>query len=402
MSKNFFLKIICVLTITLISYSNLKAEDTIPSFIKGTAMTFNLRLSNEGVKFRSATKLWIAKKVEIIIKDNRNKIIYSTKFDCYLPPREKKEIVFTCPAPKLPGNYSLWYVLRCDNEKIAQLERYAGKFVVGELLPEAQQPIKAKEGSLSVGTKPFVPPVVTVSALTPEPRTPNIESRIPNPEPRTPELQPQTLPEILSPNPQPTTSEFQFPAPEFPKKNVFEQGKTVPSTQIPESSYVIRSGDVVEIFVMEDETLRRQVMVTPDGYISFPVIGSLFVSGLTTSAVSRQITASLKEKRYLINPSVTVSAIESKSRNFSILGEVRKPGVYPLEEGTTILVAISQAEGYTEFADIKNIKVIRKVGGDSKTIKTIKINLMKTMKVEQEDIVIFPKDIIIVPEKFWR
>lgn len=366
--------------VILIPFFSLRAEgNSLPYFIKGTEMKLKLEVSNEGVKFRSGVhKFWPAEKLEIIIRDNQNKTIYSTKLKYYLPPREKKEIILTCVAPQLSGTYSIGYILRSNNNEIVQLERPAGKFVVGELLPDTHQQIKAKK----------------------ENQTSTIESQIPSNNLKTPTSEPPNLEPSKKDAPKQSETSTEI---KYPSLSSFEQDiKTAPSIQTPESSYIVRQGDVLEIFVLEDEALRRQVIVTPDGFISFPVIGSLLVSGLTTSEVSRRITALLKEKRYLINPSVTVSVIEGKGRNFSILGEVRKPGVYPLEEGTTILVAISQAEGYTEFADIRNIKIIRKENIASNTVKIIKINLKKTMKIEQADIVILPKDIIIVPEKFWR
>src|SRR6185503_10840942 len=94
--------------------------------------------------------------------------------------------------------------------------------------------------------------------------------------------------------------------------------------------YPIGIDDVLEISIIQPDKMTHMVRVSPDGFISFPFIGSVQVRGLTLSQVQERIENEL-ENGYLKYPIVYVSLVESRSRKFFVYGEVQKPGTFPLE-----------------------------------------------------------------------
>lgn len=164
--------------------------------------------------------------------------------------------------------------------------------------------------------------------------------------------------------------------------------------------YIIGPLDILEIFVMEDPDLTQTVAVTPDGKISLPVIGDIPVAGMTLIEISKKITSLLSGRDYLVNPSVTVFLRQINSKKFSIIGEVEKPGVFPVSEEVTLLKAIALAGGLTKFADLHAVKIFRPKNGVSEIIKIDVNKIIKKGKLE-ENITIQPEDIIVVPESLF-
>ncbi|MDQ5988216.1 MAG: hypothetical protein CSYNP_03974 [Syntrophus sp. SKADARSKE-3] len=112
------------------------------------------------------------------------------------------------------------------------------------------------------------------------------------------------------------------------------------------SDYKIGGYDVLSVIVYEEKDLSREnVRVTADGYITFPLIGRLKVSDLTTTEIERLISKLLAEKDYLIDAHVSVLVVKYEGRKFSALGAVSNPGPYPLQARERILDGISKAGG---------------------------------------------------------
>lgn len=121
--------------------------------------------------------------------------------------------------------------------------------------------------------------------------------------------------------------------------------------------YQLRQGDTVLISVWREDTLQKQVIVLPDGSITFPLIGRIEVAGLSTPEVERRISAKLKE--YLPDPVVTVMIAGIDGNRAYVMGKVIHPGSLIISGPTTVLQAISIAGGFDKFADEGGIKVIR-------------------------------------------
>jgi polysaccharide export outer membrane protein len=126
-------------------------------------------------------------------------------------------------------------------------------------------------------------------------------------------------------------------------------------------NYVIGAQDVLDVNVWKEAELTRTVPVRPDGKISLPLLNDVQAAGLTPTQLAAEITASLK--KFVTNPQVTVIVAQINSQRVYILGEAARPGAYPLLPGMTVLQALSSAGGFTMFANMKKIYVLRQQGG---------------------------------------
>ena len=123
------------------------------------------------------------------------------------------------------------------------------------------------------------------------------------------------------------------------------------------SEYIIGAEDVLEITVWRNVDLSKIVQVRPDGRISMPIIRDILAVGKTPSQLAEEMTNKLKE--YVQSPVVAVSLKEVNSSNIFMLGEVAKPGRYPLKTKTTLLQGITIAGGFTPIAARNQMVIFR-------------------------------------------
>lgn len=163
---------------------------------------------------------------------------------------------------------------------------------------------------------------------------------------------------------------------------------------ITDPAYVIGAEDVVNINVWKEPEVSRTVPVRPDGKISLPLIDDVQAAGLAPFQLTAVITEKLK--KYLTDPQVTVIVTAINSRRIYILGEVNRSGAYQLLPNMTILQALSGAGGFSQFANLKGIYVLREENG--KQIK-FPFNYKEVIKGDRPDqnIVLKPGDTIVVP-----
>jgi len=121
--------------------------------------------------------------------------------------------------------------------------------------------------------------------------------------------------------------------------------------------FLLGPEDVLEISVWRNQDLSRIVVVRPDGKISLPLIGDIQASGLNASQVAAKIAARLAE--FKENPNVSVSLKEVNSYFIFVLGEIQRPGKYPLKSYVTVLQGVSMAGGFLPFASPSQMQVIR-------------------------------------------
>jgi polysaccharide export outer membrane protein len=163
------------------------------------------------------------------------------------------------------------------------------------------------------------------------------------------------------------------------------------------NEYLIGNGDVLEINTWkEPDFSREEIIVRLDGKISLPLMGDIQATGLTPTQLKTTIESSLK--KYVTNPSVTVTVRNAASQRFYILGEVANTGEYPLVKDLTVLQAFALAGGFTEWASKKEIILYRGVKGDNKGI-VIQINYKKILRDKDfsQNVKIKANDTIIVP-----
>lgn len=126
-------------------------------------------------------------------------------------------------------------------------------------------------------------------------------------------------------------------------------------------SYVIGPEDVLNVDVWKEPEMSRTVPVRPDGKISLPLLNDVQAAGLTPMQLAASITVGLR--KYLAGPQVTVIVSQINSQRIYILGEVNRAGAYPLLPEMTFLQALSSAGGFTQFANLKKIYLLRTENG---------------------------------------
>ena len=123
------------------------------------------------------------------------------------------------------------------------------------------------------------------------------------------------------------------------------------------SKFYLGPEDLLEISVWNDETLNKQVIVRPDGKISFPLIGDVLVQGRTVEEVRQEIEN--KVRPYVPDAPLTVMVIRVSSPKLYVVGKVVKPGVYIMPEPLRVMQALAMAGGITTFSDSDDILIIR-------------------------------------------
>lgn len=166
------------------------------------------------------------------------------------------------------------------------------------------------------------------------------------------------------------------------------------TTPVVDADYKIGPQDVLRIDVWKEPDISRTIPVRPDGKISLPLLNDVQAAGFT----AMQLAASLRESlsKYLTSPQVTVTVNETNSRRVYLTGEVARAGALPLSPNMTVLQALASGGGFTQFAKLKNIYVLRTE--DGKQVKH-PFNYKEVVKgnLAEQNIPLQPGDVIVVP-----
>lgn len=161
-----------------------------------------------------------------------------------------------------------------------------------------------------------------------------------------------------------------------------------------DSAYIIGAEDVLTINVWKEPEITRTVPVRPDGKISLPLISDVQAAGLTPVQLATLITEKLR--KFLTDPQVAVIVTTINSRRFYVLGEVLRPGAFQLLPNMSVLQGLSSAGGFSQFADLKNIYVLRYENGKQIKMPFNYKDVVKGQKSEQ-NILLKTGDTIVVP-----
>jgi len=158
--------------------------------------------------------------------------------------------------------------------------------------------------------------------------------------------------------------------------------------------YTIGPGDVLMISIWKDESLTQEVIVLPDGTISYPLIGLVKAEGKTITELKAEIENRIK--KYVPGPVLWVSVRNMNSSLVYVLGRVNNPGRFLLNSRLTVLQGLAMAGGLTPFADNNNIKILRTEEGSTKIFIFRYNDVIKGNSLE-ENIILERGDVIIVP-----
>ena len=165
-------------------------------------------------------------------------------------------------------------------------------------------------------------------------------------------------------------------------------------SQPPEEFYLIGAGDSLGINVWKEPTLSGNVKVRPDGYVTLPLLNELQVSGMTTANLRKVLEEKYKE--FTVDPFVTIRVDGIAATEVFLVGQVGKPGAFPLVGNETILQLLTRSGGLSVFADRSNIRVVRR---EKDKITEYVVDYDAILKGDlRQDILLRPGDRIIVPE----
>jgi len=157
--------------------------------------------------------------------------------------------------------------------------------------------------------------------------------------------------------------------------------------------YVIGPEDQLSIVFFQNHDMSADVVVRPDGKISLPLINEIKASGLTPEQLREEVRTDAR--RFVQEPNPTVVVKQINSRKVFITGAVEKPGSYSLNGPTTILQLIAAAGGLKEYADSKNIAIVRNDNGRPASL-TFNYQEFLTKKNFEQNVRLQPGDTVIV------
>jgi polysaccharide export outer membrane protein len=163
----------------------------------------------------------------------------------------------------------------------------------------------------------------------------------------------------------------------------------------PSKGYLIQPGDVLEVSVWKEEDLQREVLVRPDGQISFPLVGDIDANGKTVSDLRAEITDRLQ--KYIPNLVVTVTVARIMGKKIYVIGQVNNPGEFVVNPAVDVMQALSMAEGTTPFAKLGDIVILRRDSNGRQSATPFKYNEVANGRSLGQNIMLDNGDIVVVP-----
>jgi polysaccharide biosynthesis/export protein len=158
--------------------------------------------------------------------------------------------------------------------------------------------------------------------------------------------------------------------------------------------YRLGPEDIIEVSVWKEPDMTKQLVVRPDGKVSYPLIGEVQAAGKTIKQIQEEISKRLE--KFVTDASVTVILLKTQYYKIFVTGKVNKPGEYLVGRPTTVLQAIAMAGGLTPYASPKSIKIVRKEGGLDQVYPFNYKDVSKGLLLSQ-DIILSPGDVVVVP-----
>jgi len=162
----------------------------------------------------------------------------------------------------------------------------------------------------------------------------------------------------------------------------------------PVDHYRIQPGDVLGVSVWKEEDLTQEVIVRPDGQITFPLVGEAKAAG--NSIENLRLLISERLKKYIPDPVVTVSVRQLAGNTIYVIGKVNRPGVFPIVRNVDVMQALSLAGGTSTYAALNDIKILRRENGKLRALSFKYAEVEKGKRLEQ-NVVLRAGDVVVVP-----
>jgi len=177
-----------------------------------------------------------------------------------------------------------------------------------------------------------------------------------------------------------------------------ETRPTRTSLSAPTDKTTLGPGDQFRLQIVGEKDLPTDYQVAADGTVTLPYVQVIQVAGLEPHEVAAKVREQLIEKDILTDPSVVVTVLEYRSKRVTVLGQVQKPGSFPLEPGMTLLQAISLAGGLTSLANVQRVNLTRTSSSEANTVV---VNIEAIYEGVDQDIPLQPGDRIFVHERVF-
>ena len=162
-----------------------------------------------------------------------------------------------------------------------------------------------------------------------------------------------------------------------------------------ETGYALNPGDVLQVAVWKDTELTREILVRPDGRITFPLVGDIQAAGQTPEAVQQAIIERLQ--KYVPDPVVTVALAAANGNKVFVLGQVARPGEYVMVRPLDVMQALAMAGGLNTFANGNRVVILRRGPDGKQKGIPFRFGAVQEGNDLQTNIMLTSGDVVVVP-----
>jgi polysaccharide export outer membrane protein len=160
-------------------------------------------------------------------------------------------------------------------------------------------------------------------------------------------------------------------------------------------SYRVNPGDVLQISVWKEQDLQRELLVNPDGHFAFPLAGDMVAEGKTVEQLRLELVEKLS--RFIPDVVVTVAAMQLNGNKIYVLGQVTRPGDFVMTRTADVMQAIGMAGGPTTFAQLDDIKVLRRGSDGTQIAIPFKYSDVREGRKLEQNILLRAGDTVVIP-----
>ena len=161
-----------------------------------------------------------------------------------------------------------------------------------------------------------------------------------------------------------------------------------------DASYLVQPGDTLQVGVWKEQELQGEVLVRPDGGMSFPLAGEIEAAGHTVEEIRKVLQSRLT--KYIPDPVVTVVVKKADGSRIFVVGKVNRPGDFPLYRPIDVMQALSLAGGATPYADVNGIRILRRDGAHQEVFH-FRYDDVRRGKDLSQNILLHSGDTVVVP-----
>jgi polysaccharide biosynthesis/export protein len=161
-----------------------------------------------------------------------------------------------------------------------------------------------------------------------------------------------------------------------------------------DETYIVQAGDTLHVMVWKEPDLQGEVLVRPDGGLSFPLAGNVEAGGHTVEDIRKVLQTRLA--KYIPDPVVTVVVKKAEGSRVYVVGKVNRPGDFPLNRPIDVMQALSLAGGATPYADVNGIRILRREGARQVVFRFRYDDVRRGRELAQ-NILLHSGDTVVVP-----